>query len=90
MEKLSKDEILKTIITSIQKTDLKKSTKKVKGVEINDAKIRILSPLVVGRKGEYYQMLYDLLGKGVGTVVVDGKEYSLRERIQLDKNKNCI
>ena len=87
IEKLSKDEILKIIITSIQKTDLKKSTKKVKGVEINDAKIRILSPLVVGRKGEYYQMLYDLLGKGFETVVVDGKEYSLRERIQLDKNK---
>jgi hypothetical protein len=26
--------------------------------------VRIFAPVVVGRKGEYYQLLYDLLGKG--------------------------
>jgi excinuclease ABC subunit A len=47
----------------------------------------ILSPIVRGRKGEYYQLLYDLLGKGYSTVLVDGKKYSLRERIELTKTK---
>ena len=87
IEKLSKEEILKIILKSIEKTDLKKSSKKVKGVDVSSAKIRILAPVVVGRKGEYYQLLYDLLGKGFETVVVDGKEHSLRDRIQLDKKK---
>lgn len=47
----------------------------------------ILSPIVRGRKGEYYQLLYDLLGRGYQTVIVDGKKYSLRERIEMAKNK---
>jgi excinuclease ABC subunit A len=47
----------------------------------------ILSPIVRGRKGEYYQLLYDLLGKGYHTVMVDGKKHSLRERITLTKTK---
>ena len=47
----------------------------------------ILSPIVRGRKGEYYQLLYDLLGKGYTTVFVDGKKHSLRERIVLTKTK---
>ncbi len=87
IEKLSKEEILKIIVKSIKDTDLKKNTKKVKGVSYTDAKVGILSPIVFGRKGEYYQLLYDKLGKGYERVVVDGKEHSLRERIQLDKNK---
>ena len=47
----------------------------------------ILSPIVRGRKGEYYQLLYDFLGKGYHTVFVDGKKHSLRERIELTKTK---
>jgi excinuclease ABC subunit A len=39
----------------------------------------------VGRKGEYYQLLYDLLGKGYETVRIDGVEKKLRERIELKK-----
>lgn len=87
IEKLSKEEILKIILKSITTVDLKKTSKTVKGAQVNSAKLRILAPVVVGRKGEYYQLLYDLLGKGYERVVVDGKEYSLREQIQLDKNK---
>ena len=49
--------------------------------------IEIWSPIVRGRKGEYYQLLYDLLGKGYSTVMVDGKKHSLRERIELTKTK---
>jgi len=47
----------------------------------------ILSPVVRGRKGEYYQMLYDMYNSGYLEVRVDGKMKSLRERIMLDKNK---
>src|SRR3989344_2764482 len=49
--------------------------------------VQIFSPIVRGRKGEYYQLLYDLLGKGYSQVLVDGKKYSLRERIILTKTK---
>ncbi len=87
IQRLSKEEILKIILHSIEKTDLKSASKKVLGVEYSKAAVTILAPTVVGRKGEYYQMLYDLLGKGYERVVVDGKEHPLRERIELDKNK---
>lgn len=53
---------------------------------VSDAKIRITAPVVVGRKGEYYQLLYDLLNKGFEKVVVDGEDKSLRERIILEKH----
>lgn len=87
IRKLSKDEILKIILRTVQEVDLKETAKTAMGVSYNDLKIRILAPVVVGRKGEYYQLLYDFLGKGFEKVMVDGKEYSLRERINLEKNK---
>lgn len=87
IEKLSKEEILKIIMRTVEHDDLSKNAKKVMGVKISDAKIRIQAPVVVGRKGEYYQMLYDLLGKGFEKVIVDGKEHNLRERIELTKTK---
>jgi excinuclease ABC subunit A len=46
----------------------------------------ILSPVVRGRKGEYYQMLYDLYNSGFAEVRIDGKLKSLREQIILSKN----
>src|SRR3989344_5295030 len=51
------------------------------------SQIEIFSPIVRGRKGEYYQLLYDLLGKGYSYVLVDGVRKSLRERIILTKTK---
>ncbi len=47
----------------------------------------ILAPVVRGRKGEYYQMLYDFLNAGFTEVRVDGKYRSLRERIELGRYK---
>jgi excinuclease ABC subunit A len=47
----------------------------------------ILAPVVRGRKGEYYQMLYDFLNAGFSEVRVDGKYHSLRERIELSRYK---
>ena len=49
--------------------------------------IQITAPVERGRKGEYYQMLYDLLGKGYEEAWVDGKLHKLRERIILEKHK---
>lgn len=49
--------------------------------------VEIFSPIVRGRKGEYYQLLYDLLGKGYSEVLIDGERKSLRERIALTKTK---
>ncbi len=47
----------------------------------------IFSPIVRGRKGEYYQLLYDTYNSGFLEVRVDGKMKSLREQIVLDKQK---
>src|SRR3990167_7675180 len=49
--------------------------------------VEVISPIIRGRKGEYYQLLYDLLGKGYTEVIVDGARKKLRERITLSKNK---
>jgi len=74
IKKLSNDEILNFILADI---------KKAKGKE----SIQIFAPVVRGRKGEYYQLLYDALGKGYTHVRVDGKMKALREQIILAKHK---
>ncbi len=60
----------------------------VLGIEFDETQIQIFSPVVRGRKGEYYQLLYDLLGKGYSRVRLDGQMKNLRDRIELSKNKN--
>lgn len=87
IKKLSNEEILKTILKIVESADVKKDSKEVFGVDINKAKLQIFSPLVVGRKGEYYQLLYDLLGKGYEIARIDGKIKKLRDKIELSKNK---
>ncbi len=85
IQKLSQDEILKVILASVESHDIKSS--KVMGVDVSKAQVRIYAPVVVGRKGEYYQLLYDLLGKGFEEVKIDGERKMLRERIVLQKTK---
>ncbi|MDD5152771.1 MAG: excinuclease ABC subunit UvrA [Candidatus Pacebacteria bacterium] len=58
------------------------------GIGKSSSTIRIFAPLVRGRKGEYYQLLYDLLSKGYLMVRVDGEMKNLREQIVLTKTKN--
>ena len=72
IKKLSNEEIKNFVLEKVSKTT---------------SDIEIWSPIVRGRKGEYYQLLYDLLGQGYTTVMVDGKKHSLRERIALTKTK---
>jgi len=85
INRISKEEIMRTILDTI--TERTTRAKKIFGVDINNAKIRIYAPVVLGRKGEYYQMLYDMLGKGYERVRIDGVMYKLRDRIVLEKNK---
>ncbi len=49
--------------------------------------VLIMASAVRGRKGEYYQMLYDFLNAGFSEVRIDGKFLSLRERITLSRYK---
>jgi len=91
IQKLSQDEILGIVLKSIEERELKRAkdptTQKVLGVEVSSARVSIFSPVVVGRKGEYYQLLYDLLSKGYETVRIDGEVKQLREKIILTKTK---
>jgi excinuclease ABC subunit A len=91
IQKLSQDEILGIVLKSIEDREVKTATKKeseqVMGIEVSKGRVSIFSPLVVGRKGEYYQMLYDLLGKGYETVKIDGQVKQLRDKIVLTKTK---
>lgn len=86
IEKLSKEEMIRLIMERIRARNAAKA-QEVMGVAVDKTAVAIYAPVVVGRKGEYYQMLYDLLGKGFERVVIDGKEQSLREKIVLDRNK---
>ncbi len=47
----------------------------------------ILAPVVRGRKGEYYQLLYDLLSAGFREARIDGEFRSLRERVSIARYK---
>lgn len=91
IQKMSQDEILGVVLSSIEEKEVKEATKKqsqkVMGIELSKGRVSIFSPLVVGRKGEYYQLLYDLLGKGYETVKIDGEIKQLREKIILTKTK---
>ncbi len=60
--------------------------KRLKAEKNKKGELVILSPVVRGRKGEYYQMLYDMYNSGFMEVRVDGKMHSLKERILLSKN----
>lgn len=86
IERLSNDEIKNFILEKIN--ERLKTAPKEKDRPMNfPIYIELFSPLVRGRKGEYYQLLYDLLGKGFSEVLVDGERRKLREQIILSRNK---
>ncbi|MFA5841681.1 MAG: excinuclease ABC subunit UvrA [Candidatus Paceibacterota bacterium] len=84
IERLSNEEIINFVTDEVKEAH-KTKEKKVMGVGYSEASIMVFAPLVRGRKGEYYQLLYDLLGKGYTKVRVDGVIKVLRERIVLTK-----
>ncbi len=58
-------------------------------IKISDEgdEIVIMAEVVRGRKGEYYQLLYDYLNQGFAEARIDGEFKSLRERVDLERNK---
>lgn len=86
IEKLSNDEIKNFIVEKIQ-ARLKIAPKESERPMAFPIYVELFAPLVRGRKGEYYQLLYDLLGKGFSEVIVDGERKKLREQIILSRNK---
>ena len=87
IKKLSNEEILNFVLEKVKMADKSRHGKNVLGVKYTTATVQIFAPVVRGRKGEYYQLIYDMLGKGFTKARVDGKIQNLRERIVLDKNK---
>lgn len=91
IQRLSQDEILGIVLKSIEEKEVKKATKEqsqqILGIEVTKGRVAVFAPVIVGRKGEYYQLLYDLLAKGFETVKIDGEIKQLREKITLTKTK---
>ena len=58
-----------------------------KAKELKERMVTILSPAVRGRKGEYYQLLYDVLALGFGEARIDGEMKNLHEKIVLSRYK---
>ncbi|MES2225222.1 MAG: excinuclease ABC subunit UvrA [Patescibacteria group bacterium] len=85
--RLSKEEMIRLIKQRIDAKTGGNDAEKVMGIEFDRSTVTVYAPVVVGRKGEYYQLLYDLLGKGFEKVLIDGAQHSLREKITLDRNK---
>ncbi|MEI6650071.1 MAG: excinuclease ABC subunit UvrA [Candidatus Moraniibacteriota bacterium] len=81
IEKLAPDEILGLV------GEMAKAEIAVHKTLAKSDTILLTAPVVHGRKGEYYQLLYDALGKGFAEAVIDGKRHSLREQIVMAKNK---
>lgn len=86
VRKQSNEEILESVLSVVEaaRKHAPAAGKLTKGV--SKTKVTISSPVVVGRKGEYFQLLYDMLNKGFEKVLIDGEEKSLRARIDLKKN----
>ncbi|MEX2514938.1 MAG: excinuclease ABC subunit UvrA [Candidatus Paceibacterota bacterium] len=79
IEKLSAEEIQRLIGEQVEeKLEEVKST--------DDLAVYIYAPIVRGRKGEYYQLLYNLLERGYSQVLIDGETKRLREQIVLEKH----
>lgn len=73
IEKLSPEEIVDVIIQRAR--------------EAQEKTVAIFSPVVRGRKGEYYQLFYDFLSLGYDQARVDGKLVSLHDRLILSRYK---
>ncbi|MFA5052622.1 MAG: excinuclease ABC subunit UvrA [Parcubacteria group bacterium] len=73
IRKMSLEEIVDTIIS-------------VCGKKLKN-NVAIYAPVVKGRKGEYYQLLYDFLSNGFHEARIDGETRSLRDKIRMERYK---
>ncbi|MDD5749584.1 MAG: excinuclease ABC subunit UvrA [Patescibacteria group bacterium] len=58
-----------------------------RGKELKQQYVSILAPVIRGRKGEYYQLLYDYLALGYSQARIDGRYHNLHEKINLARYK---
>lgn len=73
IEKLSLDEMVDIIIERAE--------------NMKEKVVTILSPVVLGRKGEYYQLFYNFLSDGFSQARIDGEMYSLHDKLILSRYK---
>lgn len=78
INRLSTEEMLEVVKEKVHKL--------LKDPNKQDLPVMVLAPVVRGRKGEYYQMLYHALGRGFTSIYLDGVRKSLREQVVLKKN----
>lgn len=71
IKKMSPDEMTDSLISLAEEKNVKALT--------------VLSPVVRGRKGEYYQLLQNLFMDGFSQARIDGKIISLREKVELKR-----
>lgn len=87
IKKLTNEEIVDVAVEIAKENDKDAAAKNDDGKKRVAGNLLILAPVVRGRKGEYYQLLYNFLNAGFSEVRVDGKYHSLRERIELSRYK---
>lgn len=80
IQKLTNEEMVDVVLSRIE--DQVKDVKVAKGKSL-----KVMAPVVRGRKGEYYQLLYDLYNAGFINVRIDGKQYRLDKPIKLARYK---
>lgn len=90
IQKLSPEEMQLLVQEKVQKYSKEGQGKKsAPGRSASGGKnlVQILAPVIRGRKGEYYQLLYSALNKGFADIYLNGERHSLREQIILSKNQ---
>jgi len=88
IKKLTNEEIVDVVIDISNENSKAVPTSDVgKKKKAAGKNLVILAPVVRGRKGEYYQMLYDFLKAGFSEVRIDGVFHSLRDRVELERYK---
>ncbi len=78
IQKLSNEEMVDVVIGKVERWE---------GGRVGKGSVKVLAPVVKGRKGEYYQLLYDLYNSGFARVRIDGKEHRLDQPIKLARYK---
>jgi len=76
IEKLSNEQMVDVVLKRLASQT---------GTSGQTGSVKILAPVVLGRKGEYYQLLYDLYNSGFARVRIDGALYDLSQQIKLKK-----
>jgi excinuclease ABC subunit A len=88
IQKLTNEEMVDVVLSSLRaKRSNPSEIASVVSLPRNDkmGSVKILAPVVLGRKGEYYQLLYDLYNSGFARVRIDGQLFDLSQQIKLKK-----